>query len=85
MDGSMTAAAAKAAECFACQGPDGNRVVPALPRRAGRSGVCIAGQWRLFRSGVRPSPVTGPMARTLSKQDLDHLAVFVASHVQGLR
>ena len=79
IDGSVQAGAAKAAECFACHGPDGNSVVPTFPRLAGQNAVYIAEQLHLFRSGVRPNPVMGPMAQTLSNQDIDNLAVFFAA------
>lgn len=79
IDGSAKAGAVKAATCFACHGPDGNSVTPTFPRLAGQNAVYIAEQLHLFRSGVRPNPVMGPMAGTLSDQDIDNLAVFFAA------
>ena len=79
IDGSVKAGATKAAECFACHGPDGNSGVPTFPRLAGQNAVYVAEQLHLFRSGVRPNPVMGPMAQTLSDQDIDNLAVFFAA------
>ena len=79
IDGTVKAGAAKAAECFACHGPDGDSGVPTFPRLAGQNAVYIAEQLHLFRSGVRPNPVMGPMAQTLSNQDIDNLAVFFAA------
>lgn len=79
LDGSVKAGAAKAAMCFACHGPDGNSVVPTFPRLAGQNAVYIAEQLHLLRSGVRPNPVMDPVARTLSDQDIDNLAVFFAA------
>lgn len=79
LDGSVKAGATKAAECFACHGPDGNSVSAQFPRLAGQNAVYIAEQLHLFRSGVRQNPVMDPMAKTLSDQDIDNLAVFFAA------
>lgn len=78
-NGSVQAGATKAAVCFACHGPNGNSVAPTFPRLAGQNAVYIAEQLHLFRSGVRPNPVMGPMAKTLSDQDIDDLAVYFAA------
>lgn len=78
-DGSVQAGAAKAAVCFACHGPNGNSVTPTFPKLAGQNAIYIAEQLHLLRSGKRPNPVMGPMAKTLSDQDIDNLAVYFAA------
>ena len=78
-DGSVLAGATTAAVCFSCHGPDGNSVAPMFPRLAGQNAVYIAEQLHLFQSGVRQNPVMGPMAKTLSDQDIDNVAVFFAA------
>jgi len=66
----------KAALCAACHGPQGNSANPEWPRLAGQSAVYIAGQLKLFRSGVRDNPVMKPLAAALSDQDINDLAVY---------
>jgi cytochrome c553 len=67
---------AKSTVCTACHGANGNSTNPEWPRLAGQSAVYIAGQLRLFRSGVRNNPVMKPLASALSDQDIDDLAVY---------
>src|SRR5215472_3166122 len=74
--GKAASGEAKAALCMACHGPNGNSVNPEWPRLAGQSAVYIAGQLRLFKSGVRDNPVMKPLAASLSDQDIDDLAVY---------
>jgi len=74
--GKVEAGATKSAVCSACHGPNGNSVAPDWPRLAGQSAIYIAGQLRLFRSGVRNNPVMMPLASGLSDQDIDDLAVY---------
>ena len=74
--GKVEAGATKSAVCSACHGPNGNSVAPDWPRLAGQSAIYIAGQLRLFRSGVRNNPVMMPLASALSDQDIDDLAVY---------
>jgi len=66
----------KAALCAACHGPQGNSANPEWPRLAGQSAVYIAGQLKLFRSGVRDNPIMKPLAAALSDQDINDLAVY---------
>jgi len=74
--GKAASGEAKAALCTACHGPNGNSVNPEWPRLAGQSAVYIAGQLKLFRSGVRDNPIMKPLAASLSDQDIDDLAVY---------
>ena len=74
--GKAASGEAKTALCMACHGPNGNSVNPEWPRLAGQSAVYIAGQLRLFKSGVRDNPVMKPLAASLSDQDIDDLAVY---------
>jgi cytochrome c553 len=74
--GKVEAGATKSAVCSACHGPNGNSVAPDWPRLAGQNAIYIAGQLRLFRSGVRNNPVMMPLAAGLSDQDIDDLAVY---------
>ena len=83
--GTAEAGATKSAVCSSCHGPNGNSANPDWPRLAGQSAVYIAGQLRLFKSGVRNNPIMKPLANTLSDQDISDLAVYYqAQTVQGL-
>jgi cytochrome c553 len=74
--GKAASGEAKAALCTACHGPQGNSVNPEWPRLAGQSAIYIAGQLKLFRSGVRDNPIMKPLAASLSDQDINDLAVY---------
>jgi cytochrome c553 len=74
--GKAASGEAKTALCTACHGPNGNSVNPEWPRLAGQSAVYIAGQLKLFRSGVRNNPIMKPLAASLSDQDINDLAVY---------
>src|ERR1700704_6631902 len=74
--GKDTAGATKSAVCAACHGPNGNSINPEWPKLAGQSAVYIAEQLRLFRSGVRDSPIMKPMVANLSDKDISDLAVY---------
>jgi len=83
--GTVQAGATKSAVCSSCHGPNGNSANPDWPRLAGQSAVYIAGQLRLFKSGVRNNPIMKPLANTLSDQDISDLAVYYeAQTVTGL-
>ncbi len=75
-NGSAQDGATKAAVCSACHGPNGNSINPEWPKLAGQSAVYIAEQLRLFRSGVRDSPIMKPMVANLSDKDISDLAVY---------
>jgi cytochrome c553 len=83
--GTAQAGATKSAVCSSCHGPNGNSTNPEWPRLAGQSAVYIAGQLRLFRTGVRNNPIMKPLAATLSDQDISDLAVYYQGQtVSGL-
>jgi len=83
--GSIQNGSGKAAVCSSCHGPNGNSENPEWPRLAGQSAVYIAGQLRLFKSGVRNNPIMKPLAGTLSDQDIADVAVYYqAQTVSGL-
>src|ERR1700732_3886238 len=77
--GSLQNGAGKAAVCFGCHGPNGNRTNPAWPTLAGQSAIYIAEQRHLFRSKARDNPVMTALATPLSDADIDDLAVFFAA------
>jgi cytochrome c553 len=64
--------------CAACHGQNGNSVVPTFPRLSGQVQEFVAVQAWLFKEGIRPSPIMGPMAAQLSDQDIADVAAFFA-------
>lgn len=75
-NGSAQDGATKAAVCAACHGPNGNSTTAEWPKLAGQSAVYVAEQLRLFKSGVRVSPIMKPMVAQLSDKDISDLAVY---------
>ena len=75
-DGTVEAGALKAATCSASQGPNVNSTIAMRPKHAGQNAIYIAQQLELFKAGVRVNPDMLKMTSTLSKQDIDNVAVF---------
>ena len=75
-DGKAQNAAAKAAVCVACHGPNGNSTNPEWPRLAGQTATYTAEQLHLFKASVRNNPVMMPMGSMLTDQEIDDLAVY---------
>ncbi len=69
----------RATACFACHGVDGFSLNPQYPSLAGQSIEYLTKQIEAFRSGDRADPVMGPMAQTLSDQDVINVTAFFAS------
>jgi cytochrome c553 len=69
----------KAEVCFACHGPAGNSVNPAVPSIAGQPAQFIATELFLFREGNRKDPQMSPIAAGLSNGDLNDLAEYFAA------
>ena len=70
---------AKAAICGACHGTDGKPVDPSIPVLWGQNEGYIYLQLRDFKLGNRESPVMGPIAASLEKQDMKDLAAYFAA------
>jgi cytochrome c553 len=62
--------------CVACHGADGNSIITANPRLAGQHPEYLAKQLNNFKSGERKNPVMGPMASTLSAEDVLGVAAY---------
>jgi cytochrome c553 len=69
----------KAQPCSVCHGPLGISMVPDAPHLAGQPAIYLAAQLRLYRSGERKHEVMSVMARSLSDDDIAHLAAWFAS------
>ena len=79
--GAADAAAGKelAAACATCHGEDGVSQKPLTPSLAGQTNDFT--QWQLvyFRGGGRKSEVMGPIAETLSNEEIRNLGAYYAS------
>ena len=62
--------------CVACHAADGNSVMPANPKLAGQHPEYITKQLKNFKAGTRANPVMGPMAGTLSDEDVLNLSAY---------
>jgi cytochrome c553 len=65
--------------CAACHGADGVSEMPLTPSLAAQSDEFV--QWQLvyFRSGARKSEIMGPVAESLSNEDIRNLGAYYAS------
>lgn len=70
--------------CQACHGPEGNKpITPETPRLAGQYYDYLYHSLQAYRKGARNNPMMSPMAKGLSKEDVDNLAWYF-SHQTGL-
>ncbi len=65
--------------CVACHAADGNSVMPANPKLAGQFPEYLSKQLKNFKAGTRANPVMGPMAGTLTEEDVSNLAAYFSS------
>jgi cytochrome c553 len=62
--------------CFACHGPNGNSVNPAVPSLAGQPAQFIGTQLIMFREKRRTDPVMSPVAAPLTNAEISALGKF---------
>jgi cytochrome c553 len=68
------------AACMACHGPAGNRPVsPQTPRLAGQLDDYLVEALKQYRSGARPDPIMGAMAKGLSDTQIQALARYYST------
>jgi cytochrome c553 len=67
--------------CVGCHGVDGNSRHPGYPSLAGQPAAYVAAQLRTFASGRRTNATMGPLAMTMSEQEIDRLADHFARQV----
>ena len=75
----VAAGKALAEGCAGCHGADGVSITELTPSLAGQSDEFV--QWQLvyFRSGARKSEIMGPIAQSLSNEDIRNLGAYYAS------
>ena len=62
--------------CVGCHGPTGAGIDPGIPMIAGQSPIFITYALKAFAAGVWPSPVMGPIAQTLTDEQIREAAEF---------
>ena len=81
--GDAEAGKAKSKTCAACHGPDGNSASAEFPRIAGQHYDYLVKMLHRYKSGERNNPVMAPMAKNLSRRDIEDLAAYY-SRQKGL-
>jgi cytochrome c553 len=76
--GDQVAGKSKAEICFGCHGEDGNSADPLAPKLAGQYGIYIIKQIRNYQGSTRAHLIMGPMASTISDEDLADIAAYYA-------
>jgi cytochrome c553 len=69
----------KAGMCATCHGPTGLSQLPNAPHLAGQPAIYFIEQMKNFRSGKRPNEVMAVIAKPLTDQEIEDLAVWYAS------
>ena len=69
----------KAMACAVCHGALGISVTPDAPNLAGQPALYLATQLRAYRSGARKHEVMAVLAKTLTDDEISHLAAWFAS------
>ena len=70
---------AKAAQCAACHGPDGNSPSGDFPNLAGQTFRYLYLQLRDFQEGRRKDPVMSPQVEGLTRDEVTELAQYFAA------
>ena len=76
--GDVEAGKAKSAVCAACHGPDGNSLAPQWPKLAEQHAAYLEKQLADFKGGKRSDPAMGPVAASLSDDEIPDLAAYYA-------
>lgn len=78
-EGNVEAGKAKADQCAACHGADGNSVNPEWPKLAGQHAGYLIKQLAYFEAGERENATMKPMASILDAQGREDVAAYYAS------
>jgi cytochrome c553 len=78
-DAAVARGKTKALACAACHGANGISQNPIWPNLAGQKKDYLLKQLADFKAARRVDPVMGPMAQTLSDQDMQDLAFYFSS------
>ena len=64
--------------CITCHGPKGQSAVGTWPKLSAQHAAYTAKQLKNFKEGTRANPVMMGMAATLTEQDMQNIAAFLA-------
>ncbi|WP_237068082.1 c-type cytochrome [Microbulbifer guangxiensis] len=78
-EGDPNAGKAKAAQCAACHGADGNSIAPAFPKIAGQGEKYLFKQLMDVKTGEREIPQMIGQLDNFNEQDLRDIAAYYAS------
>ncbi len=83
--GNAAAGKAKALQCIACHGIDGNSVIPQFPKLAGQHAEYLAELMKAYKAGTRFDQIMSPMADTLlgTDTDIEDMAAYFASQTSN--
>lgn len=65
--------------CAACHGKDGVSIAALYPNLCGQKADYLVAQLKALRDGTRPSPIMGPMAKSLSDADIENAAAYFSA------
>lgn len=68
-----------ATACAVCHGPMGMAMQPGVPNLAGQQEMYLIEQLKLYRNGKRNNEVMGVIAKPLTDQEIDNLALWYSS------
>ncbi len=77
--GDIEAGKSKAASCAGCHGPQGISSIPGYPHLAGQKAGYLVASLKRFKNDDTISPLMGPLAKSLSDEDISDLAAFYSS------
>lgn len=69
----------KSQQCAACHGAEGQTSNPQFPKLAGQNAGYLEIQLYNYKTGKRNHPVMGPIAKTLSDQEIKELARYYSN------
>lgn len=75
----VSAGKEKSKTCAACHAVDGNSINPIWPKLAGQHEQYTVKQLQNFKSGERENIQMGPLAKSLSEEDMRDIATYYAS------
>ena len=73
----------KASQCVSCHGPGGWTNNPTFPHLAGQNAGYLMDQLHHFKEGTRFNPMMTPIAKSLSKEDMQDLAAYYSTRIGG--
>lgn len=75
-DASFNAGQEKSMQCVACHGAAGISTNPMFPHLAGQHAAYLEAQLDRFQTGERYHPLMTPVAQSLSRRDMQELAIY---------